>query len=512
MAAAVNRQAPAMLGQLVAGLADAGAAAALEIDALTLDSRKVTEGSLFLACAGSREHGAAYIDMALEKGAAAVLVEPGSGIGQLPVELLQQGRDVPIIPVADLRRRAGEIAERFYQHPSRALTMIGVTGTNGKTSVSHFIAQALSGPAPCGVIGTLGSGLFGALESAGGRTTPDPVTLHAELAAMRDAGAKQAVMEVSSHGLDQGRVSGVSFDVAVFTNLSHEHLDYHGDMHSYAAVKRALFQWPGLKSAVINLDDEYGRAWLKDLPEGCSAIGYSLEGGSTGYGINELKCDDLLLSDEGISFRIRSPFGSGRLESTLLGRFNAANLLAALGALLAVGIPFDKAVERLSAVSTVPGRMERYGGEGQPMVVVDYAHTPDALEHVLKALAEHCSGQLWCVFGCGGERDQAKRPMMGRVAERYADHVIVTNDNPRGEDPFTILEQILAGVEEPDAVYVLYDRAEAIERAIKLAAADDVVLIAGKGHESEQCVGDTCIPFSDREQVARALGGEVRNG
>lgn len=494
------------LGQLLNGMVQVGGAGSVQVRGLNLDSRKVKEGDLFLACAGSREHGAAYIDQAIEQGAVAIVLEPVSGIGELPIELLQRGRDIPIFSVPRLRSRVGEIAERFYGHPSRAMTVIGVTGTNGKTSVSQFIAQALSLKGACGIVGTLGSGLYDAQQSSGGRTTPDPVSLHAELAAMRAAGADRVVMEVSSHGLDQGRVSGIAFDIAVFTNLSHEHLDYHGDMKNYAAVKKGLFQWPGLKTAVLNLDDPHGREWVGALPVGCTAIGYSIEGSSTSFGVKELRGDDLILGDEGISFRVRSAFGDGRLESSLFGRFNAANLLAALGALLAMDIDFEEALTALSSVTTVPGRMEPFGGgAGQPLVVVDYAHTPDALENVLAALREHCSGQLWCLFGCGGERDTGKRPLMGRLAEQYADHVVVTNDNPRNEDPITIIEQILDGMENPDGAYVIHDRAQAIAHTIGLASEGDVVLVAGKGHEEQQCVGNTCLPFSDRDEVVRLL-------
>jgi UDP-N-acetylmuramoyl-L-alanyl-D-glutamate--2,6-diaminopimelate ligase len=509
MAAMTMKKTVHTLGQLLGGFTELGSAGSVEIHGLNLDSRMVEPGDLFLAYAGGHEHGASFIDQAIELGAVAVVVEPVSGIGELPIELLQRGRDIPVISLKDLRNRIGEIAARFYGHPSSKMTMIGVTGTNGKTSVTQFIAQVLAQQGSCGVIGTLGIGLFGEQKIDSGRTTPDAITLQKTLAAMQQAGAGSVVMEVSSHGLDQGRVTGVDFDVAVFTNLSHEHLDYHGDMATYAEAKRRLFQRTELKNAVLNLDDPYGRKWIASLPAGCKAIGYSLEGSSSSFAINELKGDELILGDDGLSIRIHSPFGEGWLESSLLGRFNAANLLAALGALLATGFKFDKALEALGRVTTVPGRMQAYGGgENQPLVVVDYAHTPDALEHVLVALREHCSGHLWCVFGCGGERDSSKRSVMGRLAEQYADHVVVTNDNPRREDPITIIEQILKGMANPDACYVIHDRAAAIALAIRTADSDDVVLVAGKGHEELQCIGDSCLPFSDGVEVLRVLGEE----
>lgn len=510
MAAAMQQHHTATLGQLLTGLVPPGPHVSLEVVGIQLDSRLIRPGELFFACAGENGHGIAYIDQAIAQGAVAVLVEPDSRVGALPLDLLQRGREVPIIAVERLALRVGEIADRFYGHPSRQLKVVAITGTNGKTSVAQFVAQALSETTRCGVIGTLGSGLYGQLHPIAGRTTPDPVTLHAELAAMVAAGADYAVLEVSSHGIDQGRINGVAIDIALFTNLSHEHLDYHGTLQEYAAVKQRLFQLPGLTHAVLNLDDPHGRAWITDLPPGCEAMGYSIDGHNSGQSARELMCDDLLLGDQGITFRIHSPFGSGLLESSLLGRFNASNLLAALGCLLALRLPFAEALDRLSRVTTVAGRMEAFGGGDRlPLVVVDYAHTPDALEHVLLALREHCNHHLWCLFGCGGDRDRAKRPLMGEIAGRLADHVVITNDNPRSEEPFAIIEEIMAGMANPDAAYMIFDRGEAIRHALHLAQAGDVVVVAGKGHETDQCIGDRCEPFSDREQVVARLHEEA---
>jgi UDP-N-acetylmuramoyl-L-alanyl-D-glutamate--2,6-diaminopimelate ligase len=448
-----------------------------------------------------------FIEQAIERGAVAVALEPtpeSEGVDP-------NGYAVPVFWVERLHHVASEVAGRFYAHPSHGMSVVGITGTNGKTSVSHFIAQAISEKAPCGMVGTLGSGLYGELSSTG-HTTPDAITLQAELERMHGAGASHVAMEVSSHALDQGRVGSVRFAVAVYTNLSHEHLDYHGDMLSYAGVKRQLLEMPGLGKAVINADDETGREWLADLPEGLEVISYGLQGGDGEFLSPTLFGEDLKLDGEGLSMRVRSPWGEGELKTALLGRFNASNLLAAIGALLALGFEFDDVLARLGRVHTVPGRMERFYVSGKPLAVVDYAHTPDALAHVLMALREHTRRRLWCIFGCGGERDREKRPKMGRIAEALADSVVITDDNPRRENPLNIIEDILCGVANPDAVYVNRDRAHAIAHAIGLSREGDVILVAGKGHEAEQLIGDKCIAYSDREEVASLLGLEVAHG
>ncbi len=504
MMVAQNRAGGVSLGELLRDLADPGRFASVEVAGIALDSRQVVEGGLFLALAGHSQHGFEFVEGAIARGAAAILTE---SVDAAPASLYS---GVPLIKLRNLAERAGVIAGRFYGEPSRQMHLIGVTGTNGKTSVSHFIASALQRSAPCGLVGTLGAGVFGALHSTG-HTTPDPVTLQALLAEMQRAGAKSAVMEVSSHALVQERVAGVAFDTGVFTNLTHEHLDYHGDMEAYAAAKRGLFERPGLESAVINSDDPVGSDWLSGLPDALKIIDYGLverHGRSP-----RLLGTNLRLKSSGLNLEVRSPWGNGELATGLLGRFNAHNLLAALGALLAAGLEFDDALQRLARVQTVPGRMERFGGgECQPLVVVDYAHTPDALEHVLRAAGEHCRRNLWCVFGCGGNRDQGKRPLMGRIAERHADAVILTDDNPRNEDPYAIIEQIQQGMADPDAAQVIRARGEAIAHALGAATPGDVVVIAGKGHETEQVIGGRSLPFSDRETAAQLLGVEVPNG
>lgn len=492
---------------LFAGLVDTSHFPDIHVRGLALDSRRIREGELFLACAGTAQHGVHFLEQAIAQGAAAVAVEPtpdsaGLDLGACPV---------PGFFVDRLHLLASELAGRFYGNPSHEMTLIGVTGTNGKTSVSQFIAQAIAEQTPCGVVGTLGSGIYGELRETG-HTTPDAVSLQAQLAQMLDDGAHHVAIEVSSHALDQGRVDGLHFELAVFTNLTHEHLDYHGDMETYAAAKRRLLEVQGLKKAVINADDATGRDWLKAIPEGVEAISYGVEGGVVEDFTPDLYGDELHLDATGLSMRVRSLFGEGRLHSGLLGRFNASNLLAALGALLALGYEFHDAISRLGRVTTVPGRMERFAAKGYPLVVVDYAHTPDALENVLLALREHTSCRLWCLFGCGGERDKEKRPKMGQIAEALADSVVITDDNPRRENPYNIIEDILAGIKNPDATYLNRDRAQAIAHAIGLGREGDVILVAGKGHETEQQIGEMRIPFSDREEVARQLGLEVRHG
>ncbi|HEY0634542.1 MAG TPA: UDP-N-acetylmuramoyl-L-alanyl-D-glutamate--2,6-diaminopimelate ligase, partial [Gammaproteobacteria bacterium] len=503
------------LASLLAGIAAVAPRDDVAIGGITLDSRKVKQGDLFIAAGGTRVHGALFIEQAVRNGAAAVVAEPSGEVALPAGPLVIEGRSVPLIVAEGLRQQIGAIAARFHGDLTQQMFVAGVTGTNGKTSVSHFIAQVLNGRGPCGLVGTLGSGLYGELGDIAGRTTPDAVTLHENIAHMYAAGARQMAMEVSSHGLDQGRVAGVAFDVAVFTNLTHEHLDYHGDMASYADAKRRLFDLPGIRLGVINADDAVGRRWLADLAGRMELISYGLENGEgVGSGLQPtLYGHALKLHGHGLSMSVASPWGEARLDTGLIGRFNASNLLAALGALIGAGLSFAEAINGLSRVSTVPGRMERFGGtDGDPLVVVDYAHTPDALEQVLKAAGDHCTGHLWCVFGCGGNRDSAKRPIMGRVAEMYADCIIITDDNPRDEDPYSIIEAILSGMTDADRPYVIRDREAAIARAIALCHSGDVVVVAGKGHETEQEIAGKKYPFSDREVVARIVAAGAHHG
>ncbi len=458
---------------------------------LTLDSRAVQPGDVFLAVKGYRSDGRAYIAQAVERGAAAVLYEAG----EVPTIA------VPHVAVDKLGRLAGEIAHLVYGRPSERLWLAGVTGTNGKTSVSQWLAQAMSALGrKCAVIGTLGSGFPGEL-AASINTTPDAVALHRLLAQFESQGAAACAMEVSSIGLDQGRVNGAQFDVAVFTNLTRDHLDYHGDIDAYGEAKERLFSLPGLEAAVINLDDPFGERLAEQISGRVRTIGYTLSGRTGAAEV--LAAEHLAMTETGLAFKVDGV----TIEAPLVGRFNASNLLAVIGALLAAGAPFGDIANVLPDVVPPPGRMQCVGGRGQPLIVVDYAHTPDALEQALRALhgtATARAGRLICVFGCGGDRDAGKRPLMGEVAERLADAVVLTSDNPRSEDPLAILAAIRTGMH--GAPVIEPDRAAAIRRAVGTADAKDVILLAGKGHEPYQETAGVRQPFSDVEQAMAALG------
>lgn len=487
-----------LLSQLLKGIAEVSSHQECEIQGLTLNSQHVVSGDLFVALSGTRRHGADFISQAVRSGAVAVLCEQTEGLPEA------WGCGVPVFVIEALDQQLGQVASRFFGHPSREMKIIGVTGTNGKTTCSQLLAQALSDKHLCGVIGTLGNGLYGQLE-ASDYTTPDVIEVHRLLSEMRDAGAQYVVMEVSSHGLEQGRVEGVAFDIAVLTNLSRDHLDYHGDMKSYGAAKRRLFEMPGLKHAVINTDDAFGRALLHELTGHMQLTAYSLEL-SHGLPANPLVSgQQLKLGHDGIQMLVRDPKGRTNIKSALLGRFNAANLLAVYSVLLWLGLQRNLIAARLAKCTSVPGRMECFSQPDLPLVVVDYAHTPEALEQVLEALREHCAGKLWCLFGCGGDRDKGKRPLMGALAENLADKVILTDDNPRDEDGARIIVDILSGVEYRGDITVIADRTEAISFAVAEAAADDVVLVAGKGHEDYQLVAGEVLPFSDAELVVECM-------
>jgi UDP-N-acetylmuramoyl-L-alanyl-D-glutamate--2,6-diaminopimelate ligase len=501
MPAKIERTGHTLVG-LLHGLAGTEIRQQVAITGLALDSRKVQPGDLFLAVAGSRTHGLQHARQALALGAAAVAWEPAAGVAGLAE--LAALLPVPVVAVPALSRKVGLIADRYYGHPSRGLFMIGITGTDGKTSCSHYIAQALdSADRRCGVVGTLGYGLYNELNP-GTHTTPDGLALQRALYTMQQQGARCVVAEVSSHAMDQGRVGGVNFDVAVLTNLSRDHLDYHGDIESYAHAKRKLFHGDGLRYAVINADDAFGRRLLDDIPPGVAPMAYTLEREPcrTRFPAQWVVGRKLRLDIDGMQLDVSTPWGSGLLGSPLLGRFNASNLLAALASLCISGLPFEEALLRLARTRTVPGRMERFDlGPGRPLAVVDYAHTAGALDEVLGSLRLHCAGELWCVFGAGGDRDRGKRPLMAAAAERRADRLVLTDDNPRSEDPRRIMQDICTGFAHPERVRIEHNRAVAIAAALQEAAADDIVLIAGKGHETVQIIGDKALPFSDRERV-----------
>jgi UDP-N-acetylmuramoyl-L-alanyl-D-glutamate--2,6-diaminopimelate ligase len=475
---------------------------ALGIRRLTNDSRALRRGDTFVAYPGLARDGRDYIGQAVAGGAASVLWERAG---------FEWNRDwrLPNLGLDDLRRHVGEIASRACGRPSARLTMIGVTGTNGKTTCSQWIAQVLTRTGrPCAVIGTLGSGMRDPLKPLL-NTTPDALWLHAQLAEFARRGAQAVAMEVSSIGLDQDRVAGVEFDVALFTNLTRDHLEYHRTMRRYQDAKARLFAWETLKHAVVNLDDDFGAELARRIRRpGLEVVGY-------GFGAARrarVAGANLATSARGVAFDVRTPWGSAHIACPVLGRHNAYNLLGTLAVLLASGVPLRKAAAALAAVKPVPGRLQPVGGGAKPLVVVDYAHTPDALKQTLTTLREVLESRstthdprLICVFGCGGDRDRGKRPVMGRLAERLADRVVVTSDNPRGEDPRDIIEDVVAGARAADGIVIEPSRRAAIRRAVAGARRGDIVLVAGKGHESYQEIRGVRRPFSDVAVAREAL-------
>lgn len=494
----------------------------VNITRLVTDSRAVRPGDTFVACPGETLDGRQFVAQAIAQGANAVIWDTHNFTWNPDWQVANLG-------VADLRHKTGDLADAVYGKPSERLHVVGVTGTNGKTSTSHWIAQALSDAGnKCALIGTLGNGFAGALQPSA-NTTPDAIRVHGLFAEYLTQGASAVAMEVSSHALAQGRVNGVRFDIALLTNLSRDHLDYHGDMDSYAASKRKLFDWETLQHIVLNMDDAFGVQLAEELSGGkAEVIGYGITDAALQraekLGIRMVYGRVSEMSARGLSLGIHSSWGGAQLKSGLIGRFNAENLLGVLAVLMAGGMQLDAAVQSLSGVSAVAGRMQRLGGADRPTVVVDYAHTPDALEKVLLTLREvsadgdtreGCAGgcpeaspppfrRLICVFGCGGDRDRGKREMMGRVAERFADLSIVTSDNPRSEKPEYIIADIAVGMTE-NKHQIVIERGEAIALAIAQARAQDTVLIAGKGHEEYQEIDGVKHPFSDIAAAERAL-------
>jgi UDP-N-acetylmuramoyl-L-alanyl-D-glutamate--2,6-diaminopimelate ligase len=461
------------------------------IDGIALDSRLVLEGQAFMAMAGASTHGMAHVTQAQERGASVVIHD---GLAEVPP------LGVPAVIVPELGKLLSAIAARFYHSPSDHLTITGVTGTNGKTSTAHYIAQSWQRTScDAGIIGTIGYGPMGKLKPAS-MTTPDPISLQAMLSECVDQGVEKMSMEVSSHALNQGRCDDVTFDVAVFTNLSRDHLDYHGSMEAYAAAKRRLFTDCHPRFAVINYDDPFGKVLVGEISNGTEVFSYGTNGSS------ELRGSVLQMDSLGMTLSLNSPWGSGEVRTGLLGAFNVSNLLAAAGTLALLGMPWNQVIHQLEIMQAVPGRMHCMGGDlAQPVVVVDYAHTPDALRQALTALRSHLHGQLVCVFGCGGDRDSGKRPMMARVAESLADRIVMTTDNPRGEEPTAIIRDMLAGLKDPDQAQVIEDRATAIRHAVLESGSGDIVLVAGKGHETWQEMNGQKVPFSDEATVNAAL-------
>lgn len=471
---------------------------------LRLDSREVNAGDVFVACPGGSADGRAYIEQALAQGAAAVLCQSPAPAGV--------AGDSRVLAVQALRPMLGELADDWYGRPSSQLSVVAITGTNGKTSCVQWIAQALSAAGkPCGSIGTLGALLPDGSSLGGHLTTPDVLSVHRILAQMQAAGAQAVALEASSIGLDQGRLDGVRIAVAGFTNLTRDHLDYHGSMERYEQAKAGLFSWPGLAAAVINADDAAGDRLLRALP-GERAVGYSQQGMAVAF-----QARDLQATAHGQVFVLASPDGEAQIVTSLLGRHNISNLLLVAGVLYKLGAPLSQIAKALSATRPVDGRLQvvvpvplraSTAASRGPLVVVDYSHTPDSLARALLALrpvADARGGRLVCLFGCGGERDAGKRPEMGRIAAELADKVTVSSDNPRGEDAEAIISQILAGVPAGTRLHVDPDRARAILQSIWAADPDDVVLLAGKGHETYQEINGNRLPFDDREWARLAL-------
>ena len=486
---------------------------------LASDSRRVQAGDVFFAYPGAAGDGRAHIASAIAQGAAAIVYDCANF--SWDDEL-----DVPHLAVPELKQHAGPIAHACNGMPDSAMFTVGVTGTNGKTSCAVWLGQAFARLGEtAAVIGTLGVGMFSGRGEVAydvtGYTTPDAVLLAQKLAEVREAGASALAIEVSSIGLDQGRTAGMHFDVALFTNLTRDHLDYHGDMESYEAAKARLFEWPGLKTAVLNLDDPAGLRLVNHLQTRFGStlplIGYTLRNAATQPdidGVALLRASQFKSRHAGTDFHLESPYGSATVKTQLVGHFNISNALAVLGALLAKGVALRSALDAIEALTPAPGRMQQVGGQDAPMVVIDYAHTPDALEKTLETLhqvARERGGELWCVFGCGGDRDPGKRAQMGKIAQ-IARHVLVTSDNPRSEDPAAIISQIVAGMDpaNPQSTFqAIEDRAAAILSAVRHAARPDVILLAGKGHEAYQEIKGRKMAFSDADHAALALAARA---
>lgn len=477
------------LSSLLDGVVDTSAS--LAITGVELDSRNVNPGDLFLAVRGQEADGREYVRQAAERGAAAALVED---------EVIDTSVSLPQFPVPQLRLLVSELAGRFYSHPSQSMGVVAVTGTNGKTTFVSLLAQLLRAAGhKCGVIGTLGTSLDGSVSDAT-NTTPDAVTLQRTIASWQREGVRFLAMEASSHALDQGRLAAVDIDVAVFTNLTRDHLDYHGDMRRYASAKTSLFEFESLRAAILNADDPHVSLFEEIIGPEVQCLAYGRHARNL-----DIRVSELVSSSDGLCFSLSSPWGDAEICCPLLGEFNAMNLTAALAAGMQAGQPLDVLTEAAQALTPASGRMEPLRAAGAPLVVIDYAHTPDALMQVLAALREQCDGELIAVFGCGGDRDRGKRALMGEAVSRLATRAIITSDNPRNEDPWNIIGDIETGMSCP--YEIVEDRGAAIEKAIRDASVDACVLIAGKGHEHYQIVGTERRFFSDHESANQVLAG-----
>ncbi|MFO6423292.1 UDP-N-acetylmuramoyl-L-alanyl-D-glutamate--2,6-diaminopimelate ligase [Motilimonas sp. KMU-193] len=471
----------------------------ISLTGLCLDSRKVKLGDVFVAIKGSQQDAAAFVPQALANGAVAALVETEQPEQDRQYQLGPKGQ--AIISIYQLSQQVSALAGHFYQHPGDKMTLVGVTGTNGKSTICCLMANWLTLLGQrAGVLGTIGNGLYGQLV-AGLNTTGSPIEIQHELAKMQQQGASCVAMEVSSHGLDQHRVAALPFNTAIFTNLTRDHLDYHGSMAAYGAAKRRLFEFSSLQHKIINCDDEVGLAWLSEMPDAIS-VGFGLPASHQG---KFLQVTSVQYLTHGLQFDFVSSWGEGQIQAPLYAQFNVFNLACVLTALLCQGIELQDLIQTAPKLSPVDGRMARFIADNKPTVVIDYAHTPDALAQALQGLALHCDAKLWVLFGCGGDRDKGKRPLMAQAAQQYGDQVIVVDDNPRTEPAADIVADIMAGFTSPEQVKVIHDRATAIAYALANAAPSDVILVAGKGHETYQIIGKQTLYYSDRDTVESLL-------
>lgn len=505
MAALKNNHSVMTLKQLLSDFCVSDYLPEIEVKGLALDSRKIEPGYVFVALEGEFDHGLAYAEAAISRGAVAVLCD--AKFDQYCQQILSKLMSRAIcVPVRNLPNKLGTMAARFYGEPSEKIFISGVTGTDGKTSVSHFIAQAMNQAyGSAAVVGTLGNGLINDLEESS-HTTPDVVSIHEMLSDFYHKGIGHVAMEVSSHGLDQKRSAGVEFDVAVLTNLSRDHLDYHGDVESYKQAKKKLFTESNKKTLVLNIDDSFGAELYAERKDINSIWLYGLDEKTVKQSGLFAYATDIHNEVNGISFMLNSSQGVSQVNIKLIGEFNVYNALACFCVLLESGINFNHAIKYIEKLHTVPGRMELFVNENKPSVVVDYAHTPEALSQALINVRKHVTGKVICVFGCGGDRDTGKRPIMAQIAEELSDLVILTNDNPRTESPEKIIDDVRQGITNELKLIVEMDREKAIQHAIEIATTNDLVLIAGKGHELYQIIGNEKVAFSDKKVALLTLG------
>ncbi len=503
MMPAIDRGKGMTLKSILEGIAVEPDIPDIVVGGLQLDSRKIKPGDIFVALAGTRCHGMRFGEQAFDRGAVAVLFDPKEG-GKKIADQFDPKNERVLLAIDELDQKLGFLADCFYHKPSENLTVIGVTGTDGKTSCSHFISQSLAGKRQCAVIGTLGWGYPDQLHTTD-HTTPHSIELQSILARLRQQGVDTVAMEVSSHGQVQGRVNGVRFTGALITNIGRDHLDYHGAFEAYIEAKLRILSAPGLKFVVVNLDDPNCERIVQKTPKTVKIFGFSRSSGKDQKVIYKVCASEIAHNENSLSFNVEYRGSRASLNLSVLGDFNVDNVLATMACLIAIGYSLKQSVALVEKIKAIPGRLERFSsGSRSPSVIVDYAHTPQALDKALLSMRQHCKGRLWLVFGCGGDRDRGKRPQMGRIADQLADRIIITDDNPRSEDGRRIVEQILEGCQRAD-IRIVRDREAAICEAINQAKSDDLVLITGKGHETTQEINGVKYPLSDRKIVREAL-------